>query len=123
MCERLLVYFGLLKGAEAPREDRPPVDRAVGLRRERLGLTVRVIWFVVWGALWFVQADTTFLKIAGVVVAAAFVYWAGREIVGTRPTKRSRGLSDPLAQASSGGRAARRASRGSRPRRSWACVE
>jgi membrane glycosyltransferase len=66
--ERFLGYHGLEDGLKAAREDRPPVDLAVGLRRQRMGAAVVVLSFLGCGVLFVVQARPTLIAIVGVAL-------------------------------------------------------
>jgi hypothetical protein len=97
MFERLL--YVLKDELKAAREDRPPVDSAVSLRRKTMGATVAVIYIIGWGVFWVVLAKGAPGKIFGIVIATIMVSYLVRElVVGTRRTKRVRGPSDPLSR-------------------------
>jgi hypothetical protein len=90
--ERFLAYYA----PEVPREDRPPVDLAIGLRWERIGATVRAIVTLGFAVYWFVVAVPVLATtIAGVIVAVIGVWEAKHVIVLTRRIKRVRGPSGP----------------------------
>jgi hypothetical protein len=92
MFERQLVEWRL----KAAREDRPPIDRAVGLRRERRETIGAVIFSIGWGAWWVVLArgEPVGAAIIGVVAATFMVSYFGRKfVVLTRRIKRGDGPS------------------------------
>jgi hypothetical protein len=91
MFERQLVEWRL----KAAREDRPPIDRAVGLRRERRETIGAVIFSIVWGVFWVALAQGTPATILGIVAATFMVsYNVRRFVVLTRRIKQGHGPSD-----------------------------
>jgi hypothetical protein len=98
MFERLL--YVLKDALKAAREDRPPVDSAVSRRRKRRETIVGAIYITGWGVFWVVLAKGAPGKIFGIVIATIMVSYLVRElVVGTRRTKRGRGLSGPHARS------------------------
>jgi hypothetical protein len=92
--ERFLAYYGLKDGLKAARENRPAVDLAVWLRRERRRYAGMAIWLIGFDVYWWVEAvPTPGTKIVGVGIAVMGVWEAGHVIVLTRRIKRGRGPS------------------------------
>jgi hypothetical protein len=90
MFERQLVEWRL----KAAREDRPPIDRAVRLRRERMSLAVLAIWLIGFDVGWWVVAvPGRATNIVGIVAAMSGFSCASEAIVLTRRIKRGRGPS------------------------------